>query len=61
MKVVEVLFSGSHVAYDYLCPFDVRPGDNVVVDTKRGEATVVVKTVKDHSEKAHATVKRVLV
>lgn len=60
MKAVGVLFSGSHVEYDYWCEFDVKPGDNVVVDTKRGEATVVVKTVKDHSERAQASVKRVV-
>lgn len=60
MKAVGVLFSGSHVEYDYWCTFDVKPGDNVVVDTKRGEATVVVKTVKDTSERAQAHVKRVV-
>lgn len=59
MKVVSVLFSGSHQTYDYLCPFDVKVGDEVIVDTRRGEASVIVAEVKDHSDKATARVKRV--
>lgn len=61
MKVVSVLFSGSHVQYDYWCDDDtVRVGDNCIVDTRRGEATVVVAAVKETSEKASAHVKRVV-
>lgn len=60
MKAVSILFSGSQTRYDYLCPYKVEVGDSVVVDTKRGEVTVVVVEVKDHSDKATAEVKRVL-
>lgn len=60
MKVVSVLFSGSHQTYDYFCAFDVKVGDNVIVDTRRGEANVIVAEVKDHSDKATASVKRVI-
>lgn len=59
MKAVSVIFSNSPNHYDYWCSFDVKVGDNVVVETKRGEATVIVVEVKDHSEKATAAVKRV--
>lgn len=58
MKVVSVLFSNSQNRYDYLCPFDVKVGDNVIVETRRGEATVVVAEVKDHSDRATVEVKR---
>lgn len=58
MKVAAVAFSGSRQTYDYLCPFDVNPGDEVIVQTKRGEAKVLVIEVKDNSDKATATVKR---
>lgn len=57
-KAVSVLFSGSHVRYDYFCDFDVQVGDSVIVDTKRGEATVIVVQVMDHSPKAVAYIKR---
>lgn len=61
MKVVEVLFSGSQTRYDYLCPFDdVRVGDNAVVDTRRGEATVIVAAVKDRSDRAAVEIKRLV-
>lgn len=60
MKVASVAFNGSHHQYDYLCLFDVKVGDNVVVDTKRGEATVIVVAVKDHSDRATAQIKRVV-
>lgn len=59
MKVVSVLFFGSHSRYDYFCDFDVKVGDEVIVDTRRGEANVIVAEVKDHSDKATASVKRV--
>jgi len=61
MKVVSVLFSGSPNRYDYFCQDDaVRVGDEVVVETRRGDATVVVAAVKDQSDKATAYVKRVV-
>lgn len=60
MKVVAVAFSGSHQTYDYLCPFSVKVGDEVIVETRRGEAKVLVMEVKDHSDKATAQVKRVV-
>jgi len=60
MKAVSVAFSGSHQEYHYLCPFDVKPGDECVVNTRRGEAKVLVMAVLDHSDKATATVVRVV-
>jgi hypothetical protein len=57
---VTVLFSGSHVGYDYWCDFPVKVGDNVIVATKRGEATVVVTAVKPTSERAQASVKGIV-
>lgn len=59
-RAVAVLFTGSQTRYDYWCLLDVAVGDNVVVDTKRGEATVVVAEVKQGSDKASAYVKRVV-
>jgi ribosomal 50S subunit-recycling heat shock protein len=59
MKVAAVMFPGSHAQYDYLCPFDeVKAGDEVVVNTKRGEATVIVAEIKNHSDRATATILR---
>lgn len=60
MKAVSVAFSGSHQTYDYLCPFDVAVGDECVVNTRRGEAKVLVMAVLDHSDKATASVVRVV-
>lgn len=54
MKVVSVLFSGSQNRYDYFADFDVKPGDTVLVDTKRGEVEVIVAEVKDASDRATA-------
>lgn len=58
MKAVSVIFSGSQNRYDYLCPFDVSVGDEVIVETKRGEVRVIVAEVKDHSDRATASIKR---
>jgi hypothetical protein len=58
VKVASVLFSNSQNRYDYLCPFDVKPGDEVIVDTRRGEAKVIVAEIKDHSDRATAQIKR---
>lgn len=59
MKVAAVAFSGSRQTYDYLCPFDVNPGDEVIVQTKRGEAKVLVMEIKDSSDRATAEIKRI--
>lgn len=59
MKIAAVMFPGSPRQYDYLCPFDdVKPGDNVVVTTRRGEATVIVAEIKDYSDKATVEILR---
>lgn len=58
-KAVAVLFSGSQVRYDYWCEFDVKVGDVGVVETKRGEAKVQIVEVKDRSDKATASIKRI--
>lgn len=60
MKAVSVAFSGSPNQYDYLCPFDVKVSDEVIVNTRRGEAKVLVMAVLDHSDKATASVVRVV-
>jgi hypothetical protein len=61
VKVVSVTFSGSPREYDYLAPMDdIRVGDAVIVMTKRGEATVIVTAIKDHSDRATARIERVL-
>lgn len=61
MKIVSVLFSGSQTRYDYLCSLDdVKVGDFAIVETRRGEATVVVAEIKDHSDKATAHIKRIV-
>lgn len=60
MKAVSVVFSGSNNRYDYLDPFGAKVGDNVIVRTKRGEATVVVVEVKDQSDKATAEIERIV-
>jgi hypothetical protein len=41
-------------------PFDVKVGDEVIVNTRRGEAKVPVMAVLDHSGKATASVVRVV-
>lgn len=53
-RACSVIFTGSKVQYDYLLlpHHDVRVGDNVTVPTKRGEATVIVTAVLEHSGKA---------
>lgn len=57
-KAVAVRFSGSDRTYDYLCDFPVRTGDRVIVETRRGDATVEVVAVKDYSDRATAYVSR---
>ena len=60
-KAVSVIFSGSPHEYHYFAgDHDVRPGDNVTVSTKRGDATVIVTAVLDHSDKATATIKSIV-
>lgn len=61
MKAVSVTFSGSPREYAYWCADDtVKIGDNAIVDTKRGEATVIVVEVKDRSDRATAQIKRLI-
>jgi len=57
-KAVSVRFSSSSKTYDYLCTFPVRPGDRVIVETRRGDATVEVVAVKDYSDRATAYISR---
>lgn len=59
-KAVSVAFNGSHQRYDYWCDQPVKVGDNAIVWTRRGEATVVVVEVKEHSDKATAAVQRIV-
>lgn len=46
--------------YDYLIPPDLilKAGDKVIVETRRGEATVEVVEIKDESDKATAFIVR---
>lgn len=61
MKAVSVLFSGSPQRYDYWCQDDsVRVGDTAIVMTRRGDAEVTVVEVKDQSDKATVSVKRIV-
>jgi len=61
MKIVSCMFSGSPREYDYLCEDDtVRVGDNAIVETRRGDAAVIVVAVKDHSDRATAHIKRLV-
>ena len=57
-RVISVLFDGSTRAYDYLADFDVRVGDRVIVDTRRGEAEVEVIEIKAASDRATVHAKR---
>jgi len=47
--------------YDYWVPegFEVRPGDKVVVETKRGETVVEVVAIKADSEMAEKSILRI--
>lgn len=58
-QIAAVKFDGSDRTYDYIAPFPVSPGMRVVVETRRGEAVVTVAEVKDHSDKATASLVRV--
>lgn len=57
-RFAAVTFPGSARQYDYIAPFPVEPGDKVRVATRRGLATVEVVEVKDHSERATASLLR---
>lgn len=52
---------GDGKTYDYLVPngFILNAGDKVIVETKRGEATVTVVEIKDASEMAEKFILRV--
>lgn len=56
--VVTVRFPPSVREYDYFCNFPVAQGQNVVVETRRGEATVQVLEVKATSERAEKSILR---
>lgn len=55
--VVAVRFSGSDRTYDYLCDFAPKIGEQVLVDTRRGEQNVEVVEIKPNSERATAWIK----
>lgn len=57
--IAEVRFPGySPKTYDYFAPFPVKKGDQVVVLTARGEATVEVISVKHDLRKAEKSLLR---
>ena len=47
--------------YDYFVPegLDLKPGDKVVVETRRGETTVEVVAIKAESEMAEKAILRI--
>lgn len=47
--------------YDYFVPegLELKPGDKVVVETKRGETTVEVVAIKTESEMAEKDILRI--
>lgn len=57
--IVAVRFPGSDRSYDYFSPFPVAVGQSVIVETRRGEATVQVVEIKTHSDVASAEIKRI--
>lgn len=58
-RIASVRFAGSDRAYDFIAPFEVKVGQLVVVNTRRGEATVEVVEIKDASDRATAEIKRI--
>lgn len=57
--IAAVQFPGSDRTYDYVAPFPVQVGQRVVVMTRRGEATVEVVEIKNHSDVARASLLRI--
>ena len=56
--IVAVCFPGSDKTYDYYTHFPLGIGDEVIVATSRGEATVTVAEIKMHSDRAEKFVLR---
>jgi ribosomal 50S subunit-recycling heat shock protein len=52
---------GDAKTYDYFVPegLELKPGDKVVVETKRGETTVEVAEIKAESEQAEKAILRI--
>jgi primosomal protein N' len=52
---------GDAKTYDYFIPegMDLKPGDKVIVATKRGETTVEVVAIKAESEMAEKQILRI--
>lgn len=57
-QAVSIKFGWGEGTYDYWCDEPVKPGDKVIVETKRGEAKVTVVEVKQGSDKATKSVLR---
>lgn len=53
-----VMFPGSTRTYDYILPFEAKVGDSVIVETRRGDATVEIVEIKTHSDRATVEIKR---
>lgn len=60
-KIAAVKFGFSDRTYDYLLPddLDVEPGAKVIVETRRGEATVEVVEIKAESDRAEKFILRI--
>ncbi|MER8925829.1 hypothetical protein [Mesorhizobium sp. M0859] len=60
--IVAVKFGFSDKTYDYLVPegLEVEPGMKVFVATKRGEAKVEIFEIKTESDKASASILRIV-
>ncbi|MER8959347.1 hypothetical protein [Mesorhizobium sp. M0701] len=60
--IVAVKFGFSDKTYDYLVPegLEVEPGTKVFVATKRGEAKVEIFEIKTESDKASASILRIV-
>jgi len=61
-KVAAIKFSWQKDdrTYDYFVPhgLELKPGDKVVVETKRGETVVTVVEIKDESDRAEKSILR---
>lgn len=59
MQVVSVKFNPwDQKTFDYFTTLDLKPGDEVVVETDRGEAVVRVETLNRNSDKARKWIVR---
>lgn len=48
--IASISFSNDERVYDYICPFDVEPGDTVIVETFEGETEVTVVDIQLQKE-----------